>query len=273
MFPKLGILAGGGKLPAHIIQACLDSGREYFVIAIEQQTDPDILNNSPHAWVRLGAIGRAIEHLRNEKVEELVMIGPVQRPSLTTLRPDAWVTKRLAKIGLKALGDDGLLSFLIQEFESEGFRVIGPDVILTDLVAPEGVYGSISPDDVAMADIERGFDVAQGLGRLDVGQAVVVQQGLILAVEAIEGTDEMLKRAAGLNREGPGGVLVKIKKPEQEQRADLPTIGVGTVENAAQAGLRGIAIQAGHALVVDLSKVVRIADQKGLFITGIKINE
>ncbi len=273
MSPKLGILAGSGELPARLIQACQETGREYFVIAIENQTDSEILNNSPHVWVRLGAVGKAIEHLRNENVKELVMIGPVHRPSLTALRPDAWSAKRIAKIGLKAFGDDGLLSFLIGELESEGFRVIGPDEILTDLIAPEGVYGSISPDEVATADIEHGLAVAKGLGGLDVGQAVVVQQGLVLAVEAIEGTDEMLKRAAELKREGPGGVLVKIKKPEQEQRVDLPTIGVNTVENAAQAGLRGIAIQAGHALIVDRSKVIRIADQKGLFITGIAINE
>jgi DUF1009 family protein len=172
-----------------------------------------------------------------------------------------------------SLGDDGLLSNLIAELEAEGFRVIGPEVVLTELVASEGVYGSITPDEIAVADIDRGFNVARGLGSFDVGQAVVVQQGLVLAVEAIEGTDAMLSRAGELHREGPGGILVKVKKPDQEQRVDLPTIGVNTVEKAAAAGLRGIAIQAGHAFIVDREEVVRLADQKGLFITGITINE
>jgi hypothetical protein len=131
----------------------------------------------------------------------------------------------------------------------------------------------VKPDRQAEADIERGIDVARGLGGLDVGQAVVVQQGLVLAVEAIEGTDAMLARAATLRREGPGGVLVKIKKPGQEVRADLPTIGVETVERAFQAGLRGIAVQAGNALVVDRSDVIRLADEKKLFLIGITIRE
>ena len=273
MLPKLGILAGGGVLPAQLMQACIETGRSYFVIAIEDQTDPEILKDHPYAWVRLGAVGKAIEILRNEKVEELVMIGPVRRPSLSSLRPDAYLTKRIAKIGLMSRGDDGLLSKLIIELEAEGFRVIGPDVVLTELVASDGIYGAIAPDDIALIDIERGLKIAKGLGGLDVGQAVVVQQGLVLAVEAIEGTDEMLRRAAKHKREGPGGVLVKVKKPEQEQRVDLPTIGVNTVEMAAEAGLRGIAIQSGHALIVDRTEVVRLADLKGLFITGITTNE
>lgn len=273
MLPKLGILAGGGVLPIRLMQACIEAGRPYFVIAIENQTDPDSLDDHPHTWVRLGAVGKAIDVLKNENVEELVMIGPVRRPSLIALRPDAWLAKRIVKTGFMSLGDDGLLSNLIAELEAEGFRVIGPEVVLTELVASEGVYGSITPDEIAVADIDRGFNVARGLGSFDVGQAVVVQQGLVLAVEAIEGTDAMLSRAGELHREGPGGILVKVKKPDQEQRVDLPTIGVNTVEKAAAAGLRGIAIQAGHAFIVDREEVVRLSDQKGLFITGITINE
>jgi len=273
MLPKLGILAGGGVLPARLMQACIKAGRPYFVIAIEDQTEPDFLKDHPHTWVRLGAVGKAIDVLKNENVEELVMIGPVNRPSLIALRPDAWVAKRIVKIGFMSLGDDGLLKNLIAELETEGFRIIGPEVVLTELVAEEGVYGSVEPDDIALADIDRGFTVASGLGRLDVGQAVVVQQGLVLAVEAIEGTDAMLSRAGKLHRDGPGGILVKVKKPNQEQRVDLPTIGINTVEQAAAAGLRGIAIQAGHAFIVDREEVVRLADQKRLFITGITINE
>lgn len=273
MLPKLGILAGGGVLPARLIQACQESERPYFVIAIIDQTDPDSLGNSSHAWMRLGEIGKAIDKMREEGVQELVMAGPVRRPTAASLRPDAWTAKFVAKATFKALGDDGLLSLLISEFEKEGFRVIGVNDVLTDLVAPEGIYGSVVPDDVAKKDIERGVEVASELGRLDVGQAVIVQQGLVLAVEAIEGTDEMLDRTGDLKREGVGGVLVKIKKPGQEQRVDLPTIGVQTIEGAARAGLRGIAIEANHALIVDFGEVVRLADQNGLFITGITINK
>lgn len=242
------------------------------MIAIKDQMDPGMVSNDvPHVWIRLGAAGTAIDRLRAEKVEELVMAGRINRPALSSLKPDAWATKFFAKAGLKALGDDGLLKTLVQELENEGFRVVGPETVMTDLLAPAGLYGAVQPDRQAEADIERGIEVARGLGGLDVGQAVVVQQGLVLAVEAIEGTDAMLNRAAGLRRDGPGGVLVKIKKPGQEVRADLPTIGTETVERAFQAGLRGIAVQAGNALIVDRSDVIRLADEKKLFLIGITI--
>ena len=273
MLPKLGIIAGGGVIPARIIESCREAGRPYFVIAIEEQTDPAILEASPHQWLRLGEVGKAIDRFKSEEVEELVMAGPVRRPSLSALRPDAWTAKRLAKAAFKSLGDDGLLSLLVDEFEKEGFRVIGTDSVLNEIIAPEGIYGQIRPDDIALKDIERGIEVASSLGGLDIGQAVVVQQGLVLAVEAIEGTDEMISRSGSLRREGPGGVLVKIKKPGQERRVDLPTIGVNTVEKAVQAGLRGIAVQAHQALIVDRAEVIRLADEKGLFITGITISD
>ena len=126
------------------------------------------------------------------------------------------------------------------------------------------------PDAQALADIEHGQRLARALGALDIGQAVVVQQGLVLGVEAIEGTDALLRRCAALRREGPGGVLVKVEKPGQEQRADRPTIGPQTVALAAEAGLRGIAVEAGATIVLDRDEVVAAADRAGLFVLGIR---
>ncbi len=148
--------------------------------------------------------------------------------------------------------------------------MIGPDQVLQAGLAPEGPLGHVRPDAQAIADIERGERVARALGALDVGQAVVVQQGLVLGVEAIEGTDELIRRCAGLRREGPGGVLVKVEKPGQEQRADRPTIGPQTVTLAAAAGLRGIAVEAGATIVIDRDEVVASADHAGLFVFGIR---
>lgn len=170
------------------------------------------------------------------------------------------------------LGDDGLLSALVRELETvEGFRVVGPESLLPESLATAGVYGVVRPDEQALRDIERGIDVARGIGDLDVGQAAVVQAGLVLAVEAVEGTDAMLERCRGLRREGPGGVLVKVRKPGQESRVDLPTIGVSTVEGAAAAGLDGIAVEAGGGLVVDRAAVVERADEAGLFVIGVAV--
>jgi DUF1009 family protein len=222
-----------------------------------------------HAWIRLGAAGAAIDRLRRAKVEELVMVGPIKRPSLAELRPDLRTAHLLAKIGGRALGDDGLLRAIVGVLEAERFRVLGVDEILQDLLATTGVYGALAPDDQARSDIERGVAVVRALGRQDVGQAAVVQQGIVLGVEAAEGTDALLDRCAALRRAGPGGVLIKIKKPGQEQRVDLPTIGPGTVAGAAAAGLRGIAVEAGGALVVDRPGVVEAADAAGVFVVGI----
>ena len=267
--PKLAVLAGNGPLPGQIVAACGGSGRDVFVVAHEGITDADGIATAPHEWVKLGAIERTIRMLHDNHAEEVVLAGPVRRPSLTSLRLDRRALKALAGWRFKALGDDKLLSLIIAELEGEGFRVVGIDSILPDILAPAGTLGSVEPDDEARANIAVGCRAARAVGALDIGQAVVVQQGMVLGVEAIEGTDALLARCGGLRREGPGGVLVKLKKPGQEARADLPTIGTVTVEGALAAGLKGIAIEAGGALVIDRPAVAAAADAAGLFVIGI----
>ena len=274
MQPKLGILAGGGALPARIIARCRQTERDFFVIAIEDQTRPETVADVPHAWVRLGAAGKVLALLHDAGVQDLVMAGAIRRPSLGALRPDARAAGIFARAGTSMVGDDGLLSAVVRELEeNEGFRVVGPESLLPDSLATAGAYGTIEPDDQDRHDIRRGVAVALAIGALDVGQGAVVQRGLVLAVEAAEGTDGMLARAAGLRRQGPGGVLVKVKKPGQESRADLPTIGVATVEAAAQAGLRGIAVEAGGALVIERDRVIETAERAGLFVVGFDVAE
>lgn len=270
MPPKLGIVAGRGELPARLLQACRVTGRDVFVLAIEHETDEGLVEGVTHEWVGLGAVAKGMELLHEAGVEELVLAGPVTLPPISALRPDARMAKFLAKAAKAALGDDGLLSAVIREFETEGFKVIGADDILADLLATAGPYGGIAPDEAALGDIRRGVAVARALGALDVGQAVVVQQGIVLGVEAVEGTDALLRRCKALAQDGPGGVLVKIKKPKQERRVDLPAIGPMTIPAAAEAGLRGIAVEAGGALVIDRKRVVEAADAAGLFVFGIE---
>jgi DUF1009 family protein len=269
MAGRLGIIAGAGELPLRAVEACRAVGRPVFVLALEGAASPATVESVPHAWIRLGAAGQGLRLLKENGVEELVMIGGVRRPSLFALRPD-WRTARFfARIGYRALGDDGLLRAVIRELESEGFRVVGADTVLGDALATEGPLGALRPDVQAESDIGRGLEVARALGALDVGQAAVVQQGIVLGVEAAEGTDALLARCGPLRRDGPGGVLVKVAKPGQDRRADLPTIGPATVAAAAAAGLRGIAVEAGATLVADRTAVVAAADRVGLFVVGI----
>lgn len=271
MPPKLGILAGGGRLPGQIIQVCRDEGRDFFIIAFEGQADDDAYADLPHAWVRLGAAGQSIERLREAGCKELVMAGSIRRPSFATLRPDKWATLFIAKYGaLNLVGDDSLLKTLIKALEEEeGFRVIGVETLLPDLLAPKGALGQVEPDWQAEDDIQCALEAALDIGRRDIGQGAVAQLGRVLAVEDKQGTDALLKQAKKMRLEGPGGVLVKTKKPGQETRADLPTIGRATVEAAFDAGLRGIAVEAGAAIIVDREAVIEAADEAGLFVIGI----
>jgi len=272
MAAKLGIVAGGGPLPGLVAAACRANDRPFHILALRGHADPAVIGDAPQDWIRMGEAGTGFDKLRRAGVTEVVMIGPVRRPSLTELAPDFRTARFFARVGLKALGDDGLLRAVATEMEAEGFRVVGIDEVLDDCLATAGPYGACRPDAQAEVDIVRGIAVAQGLGVLDVGQAVIVQQGIVLGVEAIEGTDNLLRRCADLSREGPGGVLVKLRKPGQDRRIDLPTIGTTTVALAAQSGLRGIAVEAGASLVLGRTAVAVEADRLGLFVVGIDLS-
>lgn len=271
MANKLGIIAGSGPLPKRIIDACRAAGRPYFVVAFLGETDPETVAGEDHITLGLGQLGETIKQLHRAGCDELVMAGPVNRPSLKNLKLDLRAMKLMGKL-TKAMGqgDNAVLSLLVGEFEAEGFRVVGADEVLGEgATAPAGVMGRHHPDETSREDIAFGVRIAQALGTLDVGQAVIVQHQIVLGVEAIEGTDALIERCGGLRREGAGGVLVKLKKPHQERRADLPTIGLRTIDKAAQAGLAGIAVQAGETLMMDPKAIIAAADAAGLFVIGL----
>lgn len=269
---RLGIIAGSGGLPRRLIESCRAAGREVFVLALEGEAEPDTVASVSHAWCRIGAAAKGLKLLRDNGVGDLVIAGGVRRPSLGAIRPDWRAAKFFAKVGYRLLGDDGLLSAIAKEFEIEGFHLIGAHELLDERASvPEGPLGRLKASTDALADIARGVAVARALGALDIGQAVVVQQGLVLGVEAIEGTDALLRRCAGLRREGSGGVLVKVEKPGQETRIDRPTVGPQTVRLAAEAGLAGIAIEAGSTLMIDRDRFICEADAAGLFVIGIRV--
>jgi hypothetical protein len=270
MAGPLGVIAGSGGLPRRVIDSCRAAGRAVFVLALEREADPAAVADVPHAWCRIGGAATGLDLLRANGVGELVLAGGVSRPSLASLRPDWRAAKFLARVGYRALGDDGLLSAIVKELEREGFRVVGADQLLGEAALPAGPLGRVGPDADALADIAHGMRLARAIGALDIGQAVVVQQGLVLGVEAIDGTDALLRRVAALRRDGPGGVLVKAEKPGQERRADRPTIGPQTVILAAESGLAGIAAEAGATLVIDRDEVIRRADATGIFVVGVR---
>ena len=267
--PKLGIIAGSGELPLRLVEVCQSTDRDYFVISLEGQGDWKRFPIKFSTEIRFGDFGRGIKLLKENLVKELVFAGKVRRPSLSELRPDSRGAMFLARLGRSWVGDDSLLSAIIKECEAEGFRVIGPQEILKGFLAPEGVYGNIKPGAEAIADAKRGFEILQKLGVEDIGQAAIIQQGNVLGIEAAEGTDELIRRCQTLQKMGAGGVLVKIPKTGQEFRVDLPAIGEATVKLANECGLSGIAIEAGGVLVIELQRMIKLANAKGVFIVGI----
>ncbi|MCB5943182.1 UDP-2,3-diacylglucosamine diphosphatase LpxI domain-containing protein [Acidocella sp. KAb 2-4] len=270
MSTRLGIIAGGGKLPGQVAAAARAAGREVFIAGIDGFAEGEVLRPFPHKFFRLGAVGAMIRAFRDEGCGDLVMIGPVKRPSFLSLRPDAEGARLLARVGKAAFkGDDGLLAAIVQVLSDEGFRILGAHEIMSDALAPEGLLTTTTPDAAAMADIARGVEVLKLIGAADIGQACVVQQGIVLAVETVEGTDAMLARIPAVTRPGPAGVLVKLAKPGQERRADLPTIGPATIRHARQAGLRGIAFEAGGTILADKLLTITSADEEGIFLLGV----
>jgi len=269
--PKLGIIAGGGRMPALLIQACASEGRPFFVLAVEGHAEVEVVEKVPHRFIRLGMVGDALKLLKHEKIEQVVMAGHVGRPSLSSLRPDFVTTKLIARLGSNIFnGDDALLTSIVQFLEGEGFPVIGADDVLKSLLAPLGTLGKHAPTQAQEADIVIGVKAARALGALDIGQAIVVEKGYVLAVEAAEGTEGLLARVGALKQyPAPDGILIKVKKPAQERRIDLPTIGPKTIEDAHKAGLAGIAVEAGCSIILDQSKVAEIADALGLFVVGV----
>ncbi len=266
---KLGIIAGGGSIPRQLVTACKNLQRPFFLMCLEGQADPSLTEGLPHAWIHLGAGQKLKQLVAEHGIGEIVMIGRVRRPSLLELKPDWLALKVVTRIGINMLGDDAFLRSVSHAIEEEtGAKIIAVQDVMTDYLTPAGLLGKVDLDDDARLDMQRGLEVAQILGQADVGQSVVVQQGLVLGVEAIEGTDALIVRCGELQRDGVRGILVKTAKPQQDDRFDLPTIGPDTVQVLVDAGLRGIVMQAGRSLLVDRMRTIEMADTAGIFIYG-----
>lgn len=271
----LGIIAGAGELPLAIARTVHEDGRAVFVLALAGIADAREFSEFPHASASLGDVGTAVRLLKEAGCSEVTLAGKVARPDFSKLKLDRLGAQNIARILAAALmGDDALLRAVVSMFEKQGFRVIGTNDITHGMLAQTGVLGRFRPDAEALADIRRGFKVVSALGALDVGQAAVVAGGLVLAVEAAEGTDAMLKRVTELPTTMRGsaaarcGVLVKALKPHQERRVDLPVIGARTIELASAAGLAGVALQPQAVLILNRPRVIELADSAGLFVYG-----
>lgn len=268
---KLGMIAGGGMMPVEIIKYCNNNGIDIFVMGIEPFAKEEELKDAPHGFAKIGEAGKILKTFKNNGVQNIVLAGGIKRPSFKELIPDWEGMKIMTRLAIKKMSDDNMFRAVIDEIEKHGFKVVGIEEVVPEMMFSEGVYGKVKPSSDDMDDIQRGLTVAKALGAVDVGQAVAVQEGMVLAVEAIEGTDMMLSRAATVKKQGKAPIMVKVLKPGQDLRVDLPAIGIQTIELLKKYGIGGIAVEAGGILLIERDAVIKMADEAGIFIIGIKL--
>ncbi len=273
----LAVICGGGSLPLAVADAAERGGRGVVLFPIRGWADPIPIARYRQHWVSFGNFGSFCRVARAEGCRDVVFIGSLTRPGILQLRPDLQTLRLLPKI-LRMFrgGDDHLLRGVASIFEDHGFRVLGAHEVAPEILMPEGPIGSVRPNSSQQADIEKGLALLDTIGPFDVGQAVVVENGRVLAMEAAEGTDAMLLRVEQLRRNrhiehaAIRGVLVKAVKRAQSRRLDLPSIGPQTIETVARAGLGGIAATAGSAIIAQPERIGMAADREKLFVIGVR---
>jgi len=271
----LAMICGGGSLPLAVADSIAARGRKVLLFPLRGAARPEDYANRPHQWVHFGQFGTVARVAKANGCRDIVCLGSVVRPSFWQLRPDLLTLKVIGQVARAFRGgDDHLLSSIGRVIEKYGFRMLGAHEVAPEILVPQGALGAIEPSPQAKGDIAFGLDYLRAAGPFDIGQAVVVADKHILAVEAAEGTDAMLARVAEMRSSGRirasagSGVLVKAPKQGQDRRFDLPSIGPQTVAGVAQAGLAGIAVIAGETIIAEPEKVVEAADHAKMFVVG-----
>jgi hypothetical protein len=264
----IGIIAGGGRFPMMVADAARARGCHTVAVAHEGETAPELGEHVDElVWVRLGQLGRLIRAFRQRGVRRVLMAGTIaKRRMFSRVRPDL---KGLALMSRMAVfHDDGILRNVSREMEKEGLEVIPSTHFLPELIAPAGVLTRRRPDKSETSDIRFGWRMAKELGRLDIGQCVVVRRRTVVALEAMEGTDETIRRGGRIAREK--AVVVKVSKPDQDLRFDVPSVGVETVRVMHESGASVLALEAGRTLLFEKQGMIRLADESGISIVSME---
>ena len=259
----IGIIAGGGRFPIMAADAARTQGHPVVAVAFREEADPELANRVDQiVWIHLGQLGHLIKGLKRHGVQRALMAGTITKRLMYKLKPDLKGLAFMSKIAI--LHDDGILGSLARELKKEGIEVISATSFLPDLLASPGCMTKRKPSKKEEEDIRFGWQMAKELGRLDIGQCVVVREKTVLALEAMEGTDETILRGGRLAREK--AVVIKVSKPNQDLRFDMPTVGLKTVENMSKVKASVLALEAGKTLIFDKSEMIRYADQAGISI-------
>jgi DUF1009 family protein len=264
---RLGLIAGNGRFPLLFVEAAQAAGIEIVVVAHQGETREDIADCvADVTWVQVGELGKIITTFKDAGITQAVMAGGILKSgALTTLQPDERGMVFISR--LPSLKDDVILRGVAQELESEGVTIVESTRLLSGLVPQQGVLTKTAPDSKQWEDIRLGVEVAKEIGRWDIGQSVVVKRGTVFAVEGVEGTNATIRRGGELS--GPGIVIVKVSKPQQDLRFDVPTVGRETIQEMQLVQAQVLAVEAGKTLMLDKSAVVRDADEAGVCVVAV----
>lgn len=264
--PTLGLIAGDGDIPRLIIKKCAEQNRPIFVVAIEGNTPPETVANVDHIWLKIGHISSFVDAFNKHNIKDIIFAGGVKRPNFNNLSLDWEAVKLAAIMGYKTLGDDGILTMITRFFESKGFGILTPADILQDLRPKAGTLTLKAPTEEESGDIAKGIKILETLSSADVGQAIIMQMGQVLGIEAIEGTERLIRRVHDYKLAAEGGTLIKMSKSQQNLKIDLPTIGVETIHQLSDSRLGGVAIEAERTQIIDQEAVIKLANELGLFV-------
>jgi len=264
----LAIIAGNGDLPKLIIESCKKQKKEFVLILVKDNANKNDYKKYKNYVIEIGYVAKALEILRTNKVKEVVFAGGIQKPAFSNIKVDKKGAVLLSKLlANKIFGDDNILSTVTKFFQKEGFKIIGVDKIIPDIISKKGVLTKAKPSKQDLENIKIGQNALKTMSSLDIGQAIAVQQKQIIGIEAIEGTDELIKRCSKLQFvKTHKPVLIKVKKENQNTKIDLPTIGVKTIENLIKANFAGLAVKSGSTLILQKEKIVELANKNKIFI-------
>jgi len=265
---RIGIIAGGGQFPKLFAEAAQKAGREVVIVAHQGESWPELEGLADRfCWVKLGQLGRIISFFRENGVTEAVFLGAITK---TKIFKDVWPDLKGLTLWNKidARQDDAILRAVAEALEKEGIHVLESTLYLKDLLFPKGVLTKKKPTTEQLEDISFGWQTARAIGALDIGQCVVVRNRTVLAVEAIEGTDAAIARGGSLGKEKV--VVVKVKKPKQDFRFDLPAIGVKTIETMSSVKAAVLAVETGQSLLFDREAVIDAANRAGIVVAGVE---